>query len=235
MTYLGNSTSISGNWVNDKFIGECLGQLVQDAKEPKGIVFNYDKSGKYSATKAPSTYFVNKDATKCPVTQCVVRDSTCQKPLENVSAAKVSPFSLTAINNLSKGYTQDICLTCSNKHDSASVQLTLTQQNCATTKNCPDCTGQLTKTPITKDLTFKYIQSNTPVVAETTAPQLFVNKDVSQCPITKCELMDNDCDEPFVGGYITLDKANKINVITDFVDGWTQQVCVVCANDAGKV
>ena len=62
-----------------------------------------------------------------------------------------------------------------------------------------------------------------------------MNKDKTQCPITKCELMDNDCDEPFVGGFITLDKANKINVITDFVDGWKQQVCVVCANAAGKV
>jgi hypothetical protein len=53
MTYFGNSTSITGNWVNDKFIGECVGQLIEIAKKPETILFNFDKSGKYSATKAP--------------------------------------------------------------------------------------------------------------------------------------------------------------------------------------
>lgn len=68
-----------------------------------------------------------------------------------------------------------------------------------------------------------------------TAPDFFVNKAAAKCPVTQCSLMDNDCDEPFVGGFITLDQANKINVITDFVDGWKQQVCIVCENKDSKV
>lgn len=48
--------------------------------------------------------------------------------------------------------------------------------------------------------------------------------------------MDKDCDEPFLSGFITLDqKTNKINVITDFLDGFKQQVCIVCENKDSKV
>jgi hypothetical protein len=47
--------------------------------------------------------------------------------------------------------------------------------------------------------------------------------------------MDKECKEPFLGGFITLDKENKIQVITDFVQGWKQQVCVVCSNKDSQV
>ena len=47
--------------------------------------------------------------------------------------------------------------------------------------------------------------------------------------------MDNDCDEPFTGGFISLDQYNRINVITDFIGGWNQQVCVVCGNKDAQV
>ena len=49
-------------------------------------------------------YFVNKDSKKCPVTECVVRDETCSKPIDNVSVNKDSQFTVSVIKNIPDGY-----------------------------------------------------------------------------------------------------------------------------------
>lgn len=43
MNYLGNSTSISGDWVDGKFIGECSGQLTVFTENSQPIEYDYDK------------------------------------------------------------------------------------------------------------------------------------------------------------------------------------------------
>ena len=79
------------------------------------------------STIKTDSYFKNLNAKTCPITECQVMDETCKVPLENVSADKKSPFSLNAFTNVKLGYTQNICLICKNKHDSASIKLTFEQ------------------------------------------------------------------------------------------------------------
>ena len=68
------------------------------------------------------------------------------------------------------------------------------------------------------------------------ATEFFVNKDAKKCPITKCTLMDNDCDEPFVDGIGIENFAPfRINAKTDFDNGWKKSVCIVCENIDEKV
>lgn len=223
LTFIGNSSSFTGNWVNDKLVAECLGQLAEKVKNPASVVFDYIQSSKPQTSKvATSTYFVNKNTKKCPVTECEVRDSSCKVPLTDITAGQKSPFSLSAMTNVTAGYNQQICLICKNKHESALVKFNVSQPACATTKNCPvtTCKGQLQKNEKTiKNISFKYTQSNVPQAVQNTtvtpallmtAKDLFINKDQAKCPITKCVLMENDCNEPATYGFIFLDKNNKI-------------------------
>ena len=47
--------------------------------------------------------------------------------------------------------------------------------------------------------------------------------------------MNKDCKDALTGGKITLSKSYKISVITSFIDGWKQQICIVCENEKSKV
>tara|TARA_B110000285_G_scaffold234445_1_gene311444 strand:+ start:2053 stop:2313 length:261 start_codon:yes stop_codon:yes gene_type:complete len=46
LTFIGNSSSFTGNWVNDKLVAECLGQLAEKVKNPASVVFDYIQSSK---------------------------------------------------------------------------------------------------------------------------------------------------------------------------------------------
>jgi len=43
MTYLRNGTSISGDWANGKFIGECFGKLKVFTENSLPIKYDYNK------------------------------------------------------------------------------------------------------------------------------------------------------------------------------------------------
>lgn len=68
------------------------------------------------------------------------------------------------------------------------------------------------------------------------AKELFNNQDAKKCPITTCQMMDSDCDEPYTGG-IAIDNFGdfKIKAKTSFPGGRVHPVCVVCENIDMKV
>ena len=56
-----------------------------------------------------------------------------------------------------------------------------------------------------------------------------MNKDSSKCPITFCSMRDKHCDEPFING-IYIDDKFKISAVSNSIDGWKNNVCIVCEN-----
>jgi len=41
LTFLGNSSVVNGTWLNDKYTGECFGNIAELAKKPEDVVFSY--------------------------------------------------------------------------------------------------------------------------------------------------------------------------------------------------
>lgn len=109
----------------------------------------------------------------------------------------------------------------------------ISQQPCNVTGNCPvnngtglqegtgECIGFLDHVEQPDKINFTYTLLNKPQYSKLVATQFFVNKNATKCPITKCTMMDYDCDFPFVDGIgIEPFAPFRINAKTDYDNGW---------------
>ena len=99
---------------------EDLGQI----KKQKTIVTPYVRSNNPSYTKWNTTNFiVAKNPEKCPILGCKIRQPDCRTPYEDgITADAKNPFGIFVVSNFPKGWTDPICIVCSNKDEEFSSQ-----------------------------------------------------------------------------------------------------------------
>lgn len=63
------------------------------------------------------------------------------------------------------------------------------------------------------------------------ADSFFINKDNQNCPVQKCEIRQPDCQSNYTGA-IKIDNNAPFGIlaVTDFPEGWINQVCLICEN-----
>jgi len=65
-----------------------------------------------------SSFFVNSDATKCPITKCEMNGGDCQGPyMDGINVDKSAPWKINAVSNYVAGWKDPVCIVCENKND----------------------------------------------------------------------------------------------------------------------
>jgi len=61
-----------------------------------------------------TNYFKNIDPVGCPMTSCVLKESTCttETTFHGVLIGAAAPFQITYIKNVEVGYDHSICIEC---------------------------------------------------------------------------------------------------------------------------
>ena len=93
----------------------CKGKLTP-AKDPKKIEFKFSalKTPQYSDILATS-FFVNLESTKCPITKCKMMGSDCQSPYtDGITIDAKAPWKISAISNYNVGWKDPVCIVCEN-------------------------------------------------------------------------------------------------------------------------
>ena len=141
--------------------------------------------------------------------KCEMYDKDCDMPfIDGISID--GQFNISAVTDYIKGWSDPVCIMCQNKDEKVGIELVIHQKPCTT--NCPDdggtggeegtgeCKGFLNHVSKPKNITFGFTESLKAQYTNITAMDYFVNKNSTKCPITKCTMMDSDCDEPFLNG-----------------------------------
>ena len=107
---------------------EDLGHITN----PKNIVTPFVNSDKPNYTRWNATnLIVSKSSAKCPILGCKITQPDCKTPNENgITVDPKSPFGIFVVSNNPSGWMSPICLTCTNKDDSFSIQTAVNQQSC---------------------------------------------------------------------------------------------------------
>jgi hypothetical protein len=62
----------------------------------------------------------------------------CRTPyLDGISISNTAPWTISAVSNYVTGFKDPVCIVCSNKNERVGYELTIDQNPCTATKNCP--------------------------------------------------------------------------------------------------
>ena len=95
--------------------GKCNGFL-DHIDDPKKIEFKFvaDKSPQVSDLLA-TEFFVNKDASACPITKCSMMGADCNAPyLDGITISDSAPWKINAVSNYVGGWNDPVCIVCEN-------------------------------------------------------------------------------------------------------------------------
>ena len=97
---------------------DCSIALTNVASTPSNPSFAYNSAGTESVGDM-NTFFVNADSTNCAITSCTVFLADCSSAYTSglISMASSSPFAMTANRNEVGGYTETVCVSCTNGAD----------------------------------------------------------------------------------------------------------------------
>ena len=177
---------------------------------------------------AATTFFSNKYAGDCPVTKCLLKDTTCANKYDKSDITLSGKFKVAATMNASAGQTRAFCLECSNGKQTISKGAIALKQN-------SQCSNSLSKvkTAATSPV-YKYDGTKkTQVVDSKGWESFFANKYPKACGVSKCTLKNQSCSGAYAGANISMaDKAPYL--ITAKVDdgaktGYKETVCVSCS------
>jgi hypothetical protein len=139
------------------------------------------------------SYFSNTDTTNCPITSCTLYESGCSTALSSpVSIGGSSPWDVTALLNQMNGYSQSMCVSCTNgaqtiQKDNWSVNLI----------DCENAISNPASAPTASSLTYDAATSSVVIYPISTTwtswDSFFSNSDTTNCAITSCSLYESDC------------------------------------------
>jgi len=104
----------------------CRGKLTP-AKDPKKIEFAFSalKTPQYSDILA-SSFFVNSDSTKCPITKCTMMGTDCQSPYtDGIAIDAKAPWKISAVSNYHVGFSDPVCIVCENAAEKIPFKMTI--------------------------------------------------------------------------------------------------------------
>jgi hypothetical protein len=87
------------------------------------ITMDYDKDQSAEPIKIKSSFndwddhFNNQYTTDCPITSCSLYENDCSTSFSgNVAMSATSPWSITMDRTITAGYQYDLCVKCTNGH-----------------------------------------------------------------------------------------------------------------------
>jgi hypothetical protein len=177
-----------------------------------------------------NTYFGNTDTNNCGITSCTLYESDCSTALSNpVSMAGVSPFDVTALKNVLAGYSQTMCVSCTNGAQTVHKDnWSVSQLTCNTVLTAPTTT-------LTTSVTYDPLISTEtifPWSGTSTWDIFFSNTDTTNCPITACNIYTST---GAVKTYpFSMDSSSPwgVPVRRNVVNGYSQSSKIECSNIA---
>jgi hypothetical protein len=111
-----------GSWkASYDFDTRDCSNVLSSSISPEDVSFDYDSVSVPETISLTSSWtsldvhFGNTDTTCCPITSCLLYENDCITPMSSpVSMEGTSPWGIEALKDLSAGYTQTLCVKCSN-------------------------------------------------------------------------------------------------------------------------
>ena len=168
----------------------------------------------------------NSDATNCGITSCSIKTSGCSGAYSpgQLSMAGSTPWAITANQNIQNGYTETVCVSCTNGLDTYSYFNFIVTQ-------IRDCATALTaKAGATNSFILFYQAASTGPIGEWTT--YFDDADTTNCAITSCVIKSADCSGAYAGSHITIASSLPFAIegARSIQAGWTETICVECTN-----
>jgi hypothetical protein len=150
-------------------------------------------------------YFANSQSSACDPTTCTLWGVGCSSayssvyPSGKITMAGSSPWGFTSVKNVMAGWSEYICLKCTNGQQTINYDSIVIKQdavNCYTTLSAPS-------TLPTNPLTIAYASSPTTQTIGTWST-FAQNSDTSGCPVTSCSIKAIGCSGAYTGSYLTI-------------------------------
>jgi len=95
---------------------DCSIALVAPASAPTNPTLAYNTGTPTSQVGSWTDFMQNSDATNCGITSCLIKRPACNAAYVpgELSIAGSSPWAITANQNIQAGYTETICVECTN-------------------------------------------------------------------------------------------------------------------------
>jgi hypothetical protein len=180
--------------------------------------------------------FTDTYAAVCTTPTCQLKASGCGGVYigSKVSVGASSPWALTAVQNVVLGYTETVCISCSNGLDTQTHTYNIAQ-------NALICTSTLSAAASVKaNPTMAY---NSVTTTESTGiwTDFFQNSDTTNCPVTACTLYASPCPTAYATTYSSGKQLMSgispwgITANKNILAGWTETVCISCTNGAQTI
>ena len=145
----------------------------------------------------------------------------------------MSGTTFSANVNVQAGYTETVCLSCTNAANGFDYD-TITLDNYIITQTANPCLTSLSVLVLAPP-TFAYASSGTVPIADWT--NIIANSETSPtCDPTSCELRSSDCSQLYSTVYpmgrLTIASSSPwaITSVRNVVAGWVETVCLQCTN-----
>jgi hypothetical protein len=174
------------------------------------------------------------------VSSCTLHNFDCSLPYSTaypsgrLTIAGTTPFAITAVIGVEAGWSETICLKCSN----GALYDTETRQNFVITQAQNPCRISLSNLGAapTSHPTMTYDHLTTTELVGGWS-LLFVSSDQTNCAISACLVMAQGCLSVYGGNKLTIGSTNPFTITArkDYNPGYTETVCIKCTNDAGAL
>jgi hypothetical protein len=199
------------------------------AKTPANPTLIFDAVTTTESVGDQSVFFENADGLNCPITSCSILAVGCGTayPPGELSISGSFPFTVTSNKNVLVGWTETVCIECSN------ALQTITFDNYVVTQN-RDCGTALTLVSMPADPVLAYDAVSTASIGQWDS--FFANSDATNCAITSCSMVFSLACGGTFGATLTTDVSiAAINPFALTADqnlalGYVATFCMSCSN-----
>ena len=229
--------------------GACKGHLIP-ITNPLTIAIPFDirTNQLYTGVNA-MTFFTNDDPEACPMKYCKLMMPGCiQNYTEGISVDSKAPYGIFAQQNYPNGWIDPLCLLCSNQDETKAINITIDQQSCSQSQNCPNnnqpsgppvapapvagqCKNHLIPITNPQKVIIPFDSSENRLYTRVNAQGFFTNDDPQNCPVTSCSLMMPGCKRSYTTE-VQVDTKAPFGIFAqqNYPDGWIDPVCLICRN-----
>ena len=197
------------------------------ANSPSVPTFLHDPANPVRTIGDMDFFFTNTEPIECPLT-CVLKQDGCSIAYlpGQVFIDVSSPFLITASANIEPGYSETICVECSNPGEILTVDSVVVNQK-------RDCLNKLTSnSPLNQTFLFDYNGTQpTELLGDWTF--FFTNIEPLCDSSYTCTLKAEGCVSSYVPGHVTIGGSLPFNVrASKNIDaGHNETFCIQCVND----
>ena len=156
----------------------CLNTLSVISSPTSSAIEGYNTSpNTITVSTSWSNFFQTSDSTNCPITSCSLSLRGCTGSPTYSSMSSSSPFGITSQRNVQAGYTEQLCVTCTNLQDSINYDLLVVEQ-----KNCGSALS--IASPALSSHSMVWSSSPSSETIASSYSSIIANADTTYCPIS---------------------------------------------------